>query len=500
LSSKTIYEIYQAARSVDDKSNIVTGDVMDRFLLELKDGHPDSSSIQQKSLPRKVHKSIIRKFLNLTLGKIQMLSVDNSGEGILGRHYERALKLLVASELLNLLHLRNASLFIAQELVEHSSKYHFLNFTFQAYRRIYAIKATQRDVKGEIAAIDSFKRYLRYYELERLLEIEYFQLFRQYNQSNAYDQQNIDLAKNALDKYGQYENEVPSFYFHFFLYHIKYVMYLNQKRHDDVYRVSQKALAWFEKLEFNYIPGKLVFALVQIIYTIQKKEYDKAHELISSTEAYVPPKSPHWFKIKENELLLNFHEGNYQTAVSLFNKVITNRHFSSITNLDKDRWILYEAYINLILEAGNIEFTERKKRFSIQKFVNELPEFSKDKRAMNIPILIAQMLFLIVRRQYGKAIDRIEALDKYSSRYLRNNETFRSNCFIKMLLEIPKNSFNKLRIERAVEDYFRRLLDSEITLIDQPFEIEIIPYERLWVLIMNQLRDKHHYSPKTKRS
>ena len=119
---------------------------------------------------------------------------------------------------------------------------------------------------------------------------------------------------------------------------------------------------------------------------------------------------------------------------------------------------------------------------------------------MNIPILIAQMLFFIVRRQYNHAIDRIEALEKYSSRYLRNDETFRSNCFIKMLLEIPKNSFNRLRVERAAQKYFERLIDSEVELINQPFEIEIIPYERLWAMIMNHLRADHHYSPKKTRA
>jgi len=199
-------------------------------------------------------------------------------------------------------------------------------------------------------------------------------------------------------------------------------------------------------------------------------------------------------------LLVNLHKGEFGQAVDQFFTAINKQSFVSLSPKDAQRWVLYEAYINLAIECGAAEYHGRRKRFSIQKFINDLPHFSKDKRAMNIPILIAQMLFFIVRKQYNHAIDRIEALDKYSSRYLRNNETFRSNCFIKMLLEIPKNSFNLLRVERASEKYFRRLLDSEIDLIDQPFEIEIIPYERLWAMIMNHLRPDHHYTPKTPRT
>jgi hypothetical protein len=104
------------------------------------------------------------------------------------------------------------------------------------------------------------------------------------------------------------------------------------------------------------------------------------------------------------------------------------------------------------------------------------------------------MLFLIIKKRYNEAAERIDALGKYSTRYLLNDETFRSNCFIKMLLMIPKSGFNKTMVIRKAQPIFNRMINSEIELIDQPFEIEIIPYENLWDILLDHLSKKHHFS------
>ena len=170
-----------------------------------------------------------------------------------------------------------------------------------------------------------------------------------------------------------------------------------------------------------------------------------------------------------------------------------NKAFPGMIPTDRARWHLYQAYTRLLLEAKVATLEQRKKHFSIQRFINDLPTFSKDKRAMNIPLLIAQMSFLIIRGEYSKAIDRIEALEKYSSRYLKNNDTFRSNCFIKMLVVIAKQGFNRKAVERHAKKFHDRMINSELEIIDQPFEIEIIPYEDLWQILLHHLSQKHHF-------
>ncbi|MBK8192314.1 MAG: hypothetical protein IPK76_03665 [Lewinellaceae bacterium] len=121
------------------------------------------------------------------------------------------------------------------------------------------------------------------------------------------------------------------------------------------------------------------------------------------------------------------------------------------------------------------------------KFLNETPVFSKDKRGMNIPILVVQLLYDVLDERFDAGIDRVEAVEKYTSRYIRRDEHFRSNCFLKMLIQMPEAAFHKEAAARKAERYLTQLGEMPLEIADQAHEIEIIPYEDLWGMILEML-------------
>ena len=135
--------------------------------------------------------------------------------------------------------------------------------------------------------------------------------------------------------------------------------------------------------------------------------------------------------------------------------------------------------------SGNEEQSGR--HFRLSRFLNEMEVFSKDKQGMNIAILIIEILLGIAQKKYDELIDRVEAMDKYRSRYLREEEVARANHFLRMLLQIPKNSFRREEaIAKACDDQ-RALEAIPIEMANQTFEIEIIPYEKLWEIALEIL-------------
>ncbi|MEM8525123.1 MAG: hypothetical protein AAGG68_10785 [Bacteroidota bacterium] len=152
----------------------------------------------------------------------------------------------------------------------------------------------------------------------------------------------------------------------------------------------------------------------------------------------------------------------------------------------KEDWVTGGAYLNYIIETGKLE-PHNKFKFRIGKFLNEVPEYSKDRRVKNIPILIAQIIFMIHRKQTGKVIDRMDAIKQYCGRNLRYNEAVRSNAFIMALMEIPKRSFNKIAVERHIGRFTKRLEEVPLHLSGKNFDLEIIPYERLLEYVLEEL-------------
>jgi hypothetical protein len=103
---------------------------------------------------------------------------------------------------------------------------------------------------------------------------------------------------------------------------------------------------------------------------------------------------------------------------------------------------------------------------------------------------------MIVKKDYNQSIDRFEAIQKYCSRYIRNDEHIRSNCFINMLLQIPVSSFHKAGVERRSKKFYDKLLSTPLDIATQDYEIEIIPYEDLWGFVMESLETKIYKNTK----
>ena len=146
---------------------------------------------------------------------------------------------------------------------------------------------------------------------------------------------------------------------------------------------------------------------------------------------------------------------------------------------------IFNTYIQFLEQRGILDASL--KRFRIQRFLNDVPTYSKDKQGLNSSVLILQILFFLHQKNYSNIIDRVDALKQYSYRYLRKDETLRTNLFIKMLNSMVKADFNRIRTERYVEPLWEQLRSVSINISEQGIEVEILPFEQLWPMVLEML-------------
>ena len=200
-----------------------------------------------------------------------------------------------------------------------------------------------------------------------------------------------------------------------------------------------------------------------------------------------------WFHVRYYLFLSLILQHKYQEAYEIFVEGITaTRHFKKLMPIFREQWLIKEAYIHFLIRLGKIDpdksTAEKKPRkFRLSRFLNDLPTFSKDKRGRNISILIIQLLFLIQDKKYDEITERLNALNLYCHRYLKKDQTLRSNAFIKMLMILPDAEYHPIRVERYVKRYHEKLVSTPMEISEQSTEIEVIPYEHLWELVMEVL-------------
>jgi hypothetical protein len=181
--------------------------------------------------------------------------------------------------------------------------------------------------------------------------------------------------------------------------------------------------------------------------------------------------------------------GQFDTALSVISQTEKSPHkkkFLKAESQFNDIWKINEAFINYLSLTGKLA-SSNKKSFRLGKFLNEVPIYSKDKRGSNITILILQVLFLLEDRKYDTLIDRTDALKIYTQRYLKGDGTYRSNCFINMLLCLPACSFQRERVEEKARKYLDKLHAMPIEKARQSAELEVMPYEMLWEFVLESL-------------
>ncbi|MDF1697709.1 MAG: hypothetical protein P1U56_17820 [Saprospiraceae bacterium] len=266
---------------------------------------------------------------------------------------------------------------------------------------------------------------------------------------------------------------------------------LNNQLEESI-KISKESVSLFEQSE--HIPRyNLYVAYKDIMSTYLKlKDIENAKIYLDKTLSMFTKKHYNYFRMKSLEYTIYAYSKDYFSLFTTTARVLSSKPLYTFKNAVQE-WKLREAFANILLESGQIEMDQIKhvkyKKFKLSKFINEVDTFSKDKRGTNISILVVELMHFLIRKQYNKLHERLEALNAYTYRYLRKDETLRSNCFIKMLLKIPEAEYHPLRTIRYVTKYEKKLRETPFEISLKAVDVEIIPYEHLWDIILEILKD-----------
>lgn len=256
---------------------------------------------------------------------------------------------------------------------------------------------------------------------------------------------------------------------------------------------SNEALDFFTEQGLSVSQQSQVFRSTLITSYVQLGEYDKGAKLLNDTIKIVKPNGMNYFKMIEHGIMLSMRSGRYQAAYEWFAKVDQQAMRTTLSASYAEYFPLYKGYLFFLIGLGKIEVQSDDDQFNtfrLGKFMNETINFSRAKRTMNVHLLIIQMLYYTTHEKYNRALDRVEGIQRYCSRHLRRDDAYRSNCFLKMLLELPINGFHRAAVERKAEKWKKKLAEVPFDIVSQSHEMEIIPYETLWELVVESLKNK----------
>ncbi|MCP4443677.1 MAG: hypothetical protein GY810_32635 [Aureispira sp.] len=261
--------------------------------------------------------------------------------------------------------------------------------------------------------------------------------------------------------------------------------------YENVLKTCEAAEKYIDDNPKYYREDKLAEIAVKILSALlHLNDYKKGKEVaVHYTQLF--KLNEVWYTLMEYHFLLAMKANDYGDASQVLEEVVESKGFSGLASDDAEKWKVFEmylAYAKLITEGEDSIKTRKRKRFKLKRFLEEPILYPKGQRIFTILLVIGQVLFFLEQDRYGEAFERVERLKGYANRQLKKEEHFRMIQFIRLLQQLAKAHFNYKNIG-VHKKYHDRLLETPFKYRGLTHEIEVLPYEYLWNLILERTQE-----------
>lgn len=386
---------------------------------------------------------------------------------------------------------RASTLDIASDLLQLSRRYDFSDIALDIAR---TLRLQYGSVLGDLKKYEQYDILAHYLDsvvrAENLAEELYTDLIVRFVNNKSAKKEVHEQALLYFEQISPFLDQFDTYKMHLCGRLIEVLIYSSVNDYKQTVGVCARAISFFEQRSYVANVPLQAFYYQSMVCCVQLRDYEHGKVIAGKGIKLLEDGTFNWFKYQELLIILAFHTRAYQEAYEVLKRVLLHRKYSSLPESTRQYWKIIEAYQYYLKELGLIDVEGEESvlsRFRIARFANETPLFSRDRRGLNIPILISQIVYLIHQRKQSETIDRMDAIARYSTRYLIKDDTYRSNCFIKMLLVIPEAGFHKVATKRHADRFVKLLKAVPLDFANQSHEVELIPYEDLWEMVLGTL-------------
>lgn len=383
---------------------------------------------------------------------------------------------------------RRSGVAMAEGVLRNSYRFEFTEITLEVLRNLsfhYAI------IEGEDKRYQEIEQKLieieEIWAMERQCERLYLQLITGFVRKKG-------LNEQLREKAGEYTQIVRPFMGRCQTYRvqllgrlIEILWYDSMNDYQAVVRLSREALTFFEQKDYRSDTALQTFYYHLFVSYFNLQRFEECKALIVQYWNLYPEGSFNWFKLQEIFFLAAMHSLHYEQAQEICDLVLEHPKYLEQPAITIELWKIFEAHIAFLERVGELPSGAIPRQFRLKRFLNEISVFAQDKRGMNIPVQIIQCLHYMSDQDHDQCIDRMDNLAKYRQRYLKEDATFRSQYFMRLLEQVPKARFDRSVLESRTGELLATLKSRPMESTNQSHEIEIIPYESLWEIVLGFL-------------
>lgn len=341
-----------------------------------------------------------------------------------------------------------------------------------------------RKIRSNYSILDANTKYYRHYTNKQSLykkeldwELQAEDLFYEFSFLHNKGLPTKDVEASMSDLEG-----IPSRSprFHYVRYVLKAMVEQVNREEDAMLATCREALEYFEGEKNLPYVVRYSFYYRAIAVHISKGEYGQADLLLGRSLVGTARGKRNWQIIMIHRAILGFHSNKIAITFDAYLKArrVPKKHRTEQVD---ERWLIIRAYLQLY--DVDLPGTWR-----LSRFLNSLPYSNKDKSGPILSVMIVELLHLLKARNYETYRIRCERLDDYIRAHLNDKKMERIIAFLRMLQCVVRGGFQRSEVQRKARSYLPVLSDTHPSIGADVREIEVVPFERLWGLVLDFLK------------
>lgn len=222
---------------------------------------------------------------------------------------------------------------------------------------------------------------------------------------------------------------------------------------------------------------------------LHKQDYRQGKNNAEKCLKRFPAGSEPWFNFMERYLLLALHTENYINALAILNQATTHSGLRKLDQSVREKWAIYSGYVGFFGTiqgfGAALQVKPNSRIFRPSRYFSQPETYPKSHRNYAILLLILEVLQLANRKSFLELDDRLEKLKQFALRQLNKEEHFRPVQFIRLIQQLKKADYDVANLKN-VDKYLSQLKERPFFYRGAIAELEIIPYEKLWEIILKQ--------------
>ena len=387
---------------------------------------------------------------------------------------------------------RHTAAALARQILTTALRFKFADVIVNCARILRRYAAEEGDEKNYEIYDHHSKQYQNVLDAEIRSEELYQRVIMNYHlppHKNANLSEKIDTYCDALVGLSEIYDSPIIVYNMYLVWTYRYEM---MSDFNSMLEVCNKAENYIEQNPTYYQSDKLAtFHLKKMSAYLHLRDWKNGKINAEKCLQSFPAGTEIWFDFMEYYLLLAIHTENFINALAINNQATNHAKFKRLSVITKEKWKIYNVYLNYIIETFGGKYpvlqTQRKKSFRLNRFLNDPILYPKDQRIFTVLMVTAQVIFLLDKKLYHAVSERIDRLKSYANRQLKKDDYYRVVQFIRLLQQLNKADFDLDSLSNT-EKYYNRLIETPFFYRGLITELEIIPYEKMWQMILDNLK------------